>query len=187
MKDRLTKAGWIGHGLRALAEKGPGALKIGSLAAGLNVSRGSFYWHFRDLADFRAQLLDSWRERTTERIIRDIEAQRAEPDRLRALVMAAFAAKPARDDGASLWAAEDAIRAWALTDCGVAAIVASVDDRRVAYISELLIATGVDAGSAPARATFLYWAYLGQAISTGSSQRTLTPLEIAGISDLLCA
>jgi len=186
MKDRLTRADWIGHGLRALAEDGPGALKIGPLATGLDVSRGSFYWHFRDLADFRAQLLEHWRERTTERIIRGIEMQQTEPDRLRALVTAAFAARPEGEDGANLWAAEDAIRAWALVDEGVAALVASVDERRVAYIAQLLIAAGVEADAAPGRAVFLYWAYLGRAIFMGA-RRTLAPPEIAAIGDLLSA
>jgi len=30
------------------------------MATKLKVSRGSFYWHFRDIADFRAQLLRRW-------------------------------------------------------------------------------------------------------------------------------
>src|ERR1700680_636047 len=64
MNDRLTKSDWIEHGLRTLASEGANALKVGPMAAKLKVSRGSFYWHFKDIADFRSQVLRSWRERT---------------------------------------------------------------------------------------------------------------------------
>lgn len=71
--DRLTRQDWIRHGLRTLARSGAQALKVGALAQGLDVSRGSFYWHFRDIADYRQQLLENWRERATEGVIRDID------------------------------------------------------------------------------------------------------------------
>src|SRR6266849_1730029 len=73
MNDRLTKDDWITHGLRTLANDGANALKVGPMAAKLKVSRGSFYWHFRDIADFRAQLLRSWQERSTEQVMRDLD------------------------------------------------------------------------------------------------------------------
>ena len=47
MTDRLTKSDWISHGLATLAKDGANALKVGPMADGLKVSRGSFYWHFR--------------------------------------------------------------------------------------------------------------------------------------------
>ncbi len=184
MNDRLTRTDWLDHGLRTLAGKGPNALKADPLAAGLGVSRGSFYWHFRDIADFRAQVLESWRERTTEQIIRDMEAQQAEPDRLGALMTAAFTPRPAAAKRPDLWAAEDAIRSWAMTDAKIAAVVAAVDERRTAYIAELLTAAGVARETASARAVFLYWAYLGQAVFMGRSA-ALAPAALAGIVDLL--
>ena len=117
MNDRLTKSAWIDHGLRTLASHGPNALKVGPLSTALGVSRGSFYWHFRDIADFRAQLLGSWQERMTDQVIQEIAGQ-AEPDRLKHLLKRAFADKPRLDR---------AIRSWAAEDDDVAAIVASVD------------------------------------------------------------
>ena len=47
------------------------------MATALKVSRGSFYWHFRDIADFRSQILRSWQERTTDQVIRELEAAKA--------------------------------------------------------------------------------------------------------------
>jgi hypothetical protein len=54
------------------------------------------------------------------------------------------------------------MRSWAAEDAGVAAIVASVDSRRVARIARLLADAGVDREHARHRAAFLYWAFLGQ-------------------------
>ncbi|MBI1199781.1 MAG: TetR family transcriptional regulator [Phenylobacterium sp.] len=153
MNDRLTASDWIDHGLRTLAAHGPGALRVGPMATGLNVSRGSFYWHFRDIADFRARLLEAWEARATEAVIRDVEARASEPDRLRDLLARAFTARPRLDA---------AVRAWAAEDAAVATAVTAVDARRIAYIARLLRETGVEACRAQARATFLYWAFLGQ-------------------------
>lgn len=184
MDDRLTKSDWIDHGLKTLATEGANALKVGPMAAKLGVSRGSFYWHFRDIADFRAHLLQAWLERTTEQVIRRIEAEQAEPDRLKPLLLGAFIAKPGLDRATSPWAAEDAIRAWAAEDENVAAMVASVDDRRVTYIARLLVATGVDDRKARSRAAFLYWAYLGQAIVMAPRHSAIAPSDIDDISAL---
>ena len=73
MSDRLTKSDWIRQGLLTLAKHGPGELKVGPMSARLKVSRGSFYWHFEDIADFRAQLLQGWREVSTDRVIQDLD------------------------------------------------------------------------------------------------------------------
>lgn len=107
MDDRLTKSDWIEQGLRTLASDGAGALKVGPMATRLKVSRGSFYWHFRDIADFRSQVLQCWQERATERVIRDLEAAKAQPNRLKRLVRRAFVTKRSLERAIRSWAAED--------------------------------------------------------------------------------
>jgi AcrR family transcriptional regulator len=175
MSDRLTKSDWIEHGLRTLANGGANALKVGPMATKLKVSRGSFYWHFRDIADFRSQVLQSWQERMTDRVIRDLEAAKAEPDRLKHLMRRAFVTKRSLDR---------AIRSWAAEDKDVATIVASVDARRVAYIAKLLVAAGVESRRALPRAAFMYWAYLGQVIVMDPRHSSISALAMDDISDL---
>jgi AcrR family transcriptional regulator len=175
MSDRLTKSDWIRHGLRTLANDGANALKVGPLATKLKVSRGSFYWHFRDIADFRSQLLRSWQERTTDQVIRELEARKAEPDRLKLLM------KRGLDGRRTL---DRAIRSWAAEDKDVAAIVASVDARRVAYIAGLLVAAGVERPRALHRAAFLYWAYLGQSVVMDPRHSSITASAFDDISEL---
>ena len=155
MTDRLTRDDWLTHGMRTLAKDGANALKVGPMAAKLKVSRGSFYWHFRDIGDFRAQLLQSWQERSTDQVIRDLEKRQAEPDRLKQFMKRAFANR--RD-------LDRAVRSWAAEDGAVARVVAAVDASRVAYLAKMLVTAGVDSRQAPGRAAFLYWAYLGQPI-----------------------
>jgi hypothetical protein len=48
-----------------LAEKGHDALKAQTLAAGLGVTRGSFYWHFEDLEAFKRDLIAHWTDLTS--------------------------------------------------------------------------------------------------------------------------
>jgi AcrR family transcriptional regulator len=182
MTERLTKSDWLEHGLSTLAERGANALKVGAMAAELNVSRGSFYWHFADIADFRAQLLRSWQDWATDRIIRLLETEQAEPDRLRTLLSRAFVER--HDPDRSVRSLDRAIRSWAGEDAGVAAAVAAVDDRRVTYIANLLSAGGVEPPKAHDRAAFLYWAYLGQEIVMNPRHASITPAAITDIGDL---
>lgn len=174
MSERLSKSDWIALGLRALADEGSKGLNVGPMAAALNVSRGSFYWHFRDIADFRAQLLQSWQEEATDRVIRDLDARDRQVGRLQGLLRNAFAR------GRKL---DRAIRAWAATDADAADIVADVDRRRIEKIATLLVEAGVAKSAARHRAAFLYWAYLGQAVTMAPGSSSIP----AAALDDICA
>jgi AcrR family transcriptional regulator len=175
MTDRLTKEDWLKRGLKTLATDGAHALKVGPMAEKLKVSRGSFYWHFKNVADFQSQILHAWQERSTDQVIRDLETNRAQPDRLKQLMKRAFAGR--RD-------LERAIRSWAAENAAVARVVAAVDARRVAYIAKMLMAAGVESRRAQPRATFLYWAYLGQPLVMDRRHSTITGSDMDDIGDL---
>lgn len=174
MVHRLTKSAWIKHGLSTLASGGIAEVKVGSMAAALGVSRGSFYWHFADIEAFRTALLDSWQDRTTGSGIRDF-AGRPGPDRLRHLMRRAFDGDRALDR---------AVRYWATQNEAVARLVARNDERRIAHIAELLEAGGVSPRRAEARAIFVYWAYLGRPLVMGGAHGSLTELAIDELTDL---
>jgi AcrR family transcriptional regulator len=172
MTDRLSKSDWINHGLSTLTKEGAQALKVGPMAARLKVSRGSFYWHFRDIGAFRAELLEAWQDRLTDRVIRDLDARQGEPGLFRQLLHSAYGS------GRTL---DRAMRAWAASDRRVASVVAAVDARRVAGIAKLLVDAGVERASARHRAAFLYWAFLGQ-ISV--MEPRLATLPAAALDDI---
>jgi AcrR family transcriptional regulator len=176
MRERLGKADWIRHGLRTLAAEGPGALKVGPMAAGLKVSRGSFYWHFQDIGDFRAQLLRSWEENATDRIIQDLDAEPGGPGRLGRFLVQAFRGRRRLDR---------AMRAWGAEDPEVATVVAGADARRIGRVARLLEEAGVATEAAAHRAAFLYWAYLGQAAVMDARHTAIPAAALAEIADLL--
>src|SRR5262249_53620892 len=69
MTKRLSADAWIDFALATLAREGFAALKADVLARKLNVSRGSFYWHFADIETFHARVIARWRQVATEAII----------------------------------------------------------------------------------------------------------------------
>jgi len=161
--ERLTAQDWIDFAATTLAREGFDALKADVLARKLGVSRGSFYWHFTDLGDFHARLIEHWRQTTTEAIITDIERHGPREQRLDALLRRALGHSAAL---------EIRMRAWADANPVAARAVAEVDRRRRDYLERLLVEAGVAPSVAGARAQLLYWTYLGAALS-----RTRTPAE----------
>jgi AcrR family transcriptional regulator len=147
------------------------------MATALKVSRGSFYWHFRDLEDFLAEIRAAWQDRMTERIIRDLD-EKPGPERLRHLMQRGFVGQRRLDR---------AIRSWAAEDEAVAALVAQVDTRRVSHIAALLVAAGIGDRQAQARATFLYWAYLGQTFVAAPAHATISADALEEIAALFQA
>ena len=90
MGDQLSARDWLDQGLKTLAKNGFTALKADPLAKAMGVSRGSFYWHFADIAAFHAAILKHWREVAAERVIADLEATPEDRDALALLLQRAF-------------------------------------------------------------------------------------------------
>ncbi len=132
------------------------ALKADKLSKSLGVSRGSFYWHFKNLADFHMGVLERWQELTVALPISDVEASPAnDGSRIEALVQLAA--------GDSL-KVERAVRAWAESSDSVKNAVKHVDQMRVAYLQQSLGEMGLSQEKASARAYLIYYAFLGQMI-----------------------
>jgi AcrR family transcriptional regulator len=166
MTNRLTARAWIDFALRMLAHGGVEALKADVLARKLGVSRGSFYWHFSDLAAFHDKVIERWRETTTEAIIADLEHFGTAEERLTALLRRAFG------HSAVL---EVHMRTWAENNAAARRAVSEVDRRRREYIERMLVEAGIASPLAATRAQLLYWSYLGAALSR--SKLAGEPLE----------
>lgn len=50
-------------------------MRVERLAATLHVTKGSFYWHFKDRRSLLEALLETWRTRATNAIIDEVEAK----------------------------------------------------------------------------------------------------------------
>jgi AcrR family transcriptional regulator len=156
MTERLTAQDWIDFALATLARDGFEALKADVLARKLGVSRGSFYWHFRDLGTFHDRVIEHWKHTLTEAIIADLERYRSREERLDALVRRGFG-----HDGVL----EIRMRTWADSNAEAARALKDIDRRRREYIERLLVEAGIPATRAATRAQLLYWTYLGAALS----------------------
>jgi AcrR family transcriptional regulator len=156
MVDQLTAQDWLNQGLKTLAKSGFTALKAEPLAKAMGVSRGSFYWHFADIAAFHAAVLKHWREIAAEQIIAGVEAASKDENPLEVLLRRVFSEK---------LAIENAVRTWASVDPAARAAVLAIDRRRLGYVEGLLTQSGLSVEVARARAQILYWAFLGFALS----------------------
>ena len=156
MSDQLSAKDWVDQGLKALAGRGFTALKAEPLAKALRVSRGSFYWHFADIAAFHAAVLARWHEVAAEQIIENVEAASRDDNPLALLLRRVF--------GERLML-ERAVRTWASVDPAARAAVQAIDRRRLDYVEGLLVQAGRSADTARARAQIFYWAFLGFALS----------------------
>jgi AcrR family transcriptional regulator len=159
-----TKAGasdWIRAGLALLGRAGIEAVRVEPLAAKLGVTKGSFYWHFKDRDALHMAMLAAWRADTTRNVIARVEAESAgKGERLTLLISLAT-----RNTG--LARLEIAIRAWAKTDERAAGAVGEIDRQRMDYVASLLRDLGIEPRTARLRAKILYLALIGGFFTEG--------------------
>lgn len=152
---------WIQAGYAILAEEGIKALKIDRLCGRLGVTKGSFYWHFADMASYRSALVEAWGQlRDEDR--RDFGAPSDSPPRERlSQMMTSFI-------NARQWTLERAMREWARTDESVAASVRAADLRVLEAVRQAFVDYGFDAEEAALRANATFAAGIGFLHLSGS-------------------
>lgn len=177
--SRLSQHDWIAAGFRALTSKGPQALKAEPLARDLNTTKGSFYWHFKDVPAFQAAMIAFWEEKATRDIITLLDALPSPAIKLRRLSEAAT--EPQRDYGGI--GAEPALRAWAKGDANVAQAVRRVDGIRLAHLSGIFAQMELTNPDLP---RLFYAGLIGlQEIADGDDTSSAAPL--ATLTDLIIA
>jgi AcrR family transcriptional regulator len=152
-RSPLTPADWTDAAMALLVDHGVDAVRVDVLARELGVTRGSFYWHFKDRDDLLRALLNAWRDAATEQIIRRFDHAHADPRALvRELISLPFRGERAQR-AASI---ELAIRGWARRDEMARRAVDEVDERRISYHAQVFSALGFSIAEARARAFVLY-------------------------------
>ena len=153
---RLSRQAWIAAGMAALREGGGQAVRIEALARRLAVSKGSFYWHFRDHAALTAAMLDVWERQSTDQVIEtgSGECEDAPARLLRVLFIVAEI-----DDRL-----DQAVRGWASADADIAGRVQAVDRRRIGFLQVLFLEMGFDDAVARARARLVYTSMIGEQV-----------------------
>ena len=157
-RTRLDREAWLAEALDMLRDGGVDQVRVEPLAARLGVTKGSFYWHFRDRADLLASLPAFWAERQTGPVLATGEATEGGP----VAKMRAIAEFLAREDPDRY---DNAMRAWALFDDSVAAAVDTIDTERLDYATSLFEAAGLAAEEAAFRARLWYFYDVGAQIT----------------------
>jgi len=181
-KDALTPPDWIKAGFRALSLGGPQAINVEAIARDLAVSKGSFYWHFKDITAYRAAMLAHWVQVATDDIIAQIQDEASPPrQQLETLAHIATGSR-AEPYGGRL--AEAAIRDWARLDKNAAAALRAVDAKRLGFLKALFGACGFNPAQSAAHANLFYATLIGLEQlprQTGPSRRN----TLIGLVDLL--
>lgn len=152
--SNLTRQDWIDQGLKTLAETGVETVRVEPLARLMGVTKGSFYWHFKNREDLLEAVLQEWVKRQTNSIIERVEAAGGDAT-AKLLYLFELAVQ---DDGR----VENAIRAWATNDFRITAVLAKVDQRRLDYTKTLFLQVGFAPFEAMVRARMVYYALVGE-------------------------
>ena len=129
---RLSPEKWINAGFEALTAAGPQALAAEPLARQLGTTKGSFYWHFKDVPAYHAALLRHWHTQALADVVSRLTDQGAADMRLRSF-----------GHGILNTPSEAALRLWAQSNAAVAASLAEVDTERATYLNNLLRQVGL--------------------------------------------
>jgi AcrR family transcriptional regulator len=146
---------WIRAAAGRLVRDGIGAVAIEALARDLGVTKGSFYWHFRDRPALLEALLVDWGRRSTEPLLERLRRAADAP----AARLGKLAATVAGEGSGAL---DPSIRAWALHDRLAAEILRRVDEARLAFIAGEFRALGFAPQAACTRARLFYLHLLGE-------------------------
>lgn len=164
-QSRLDRNAWLRGALDMLRERGIDEVKIEPLAVRLGVTKGSFYWHFKDRGELLAILPQFWADNQTGPVLALGETVAGGPkEKLFAVAEFLNREDPDRYD--------NSMRAWAQFDKTVAAAVDDIDRRRLAFAAGIFESAGLATDEAAVRARLFYFFDVGGQI-TGEAEVSL--------------
>jgi AcrR family transcriptional regulator len=176
VEDQPTplEADWIANARAMLIEGGVAAVQINSLAQRLNVTRGGFYWRFRNRQDLLDHLIADWRNSNTRAFLLALERAGTPQERYRRMVRMFI---EERDFDPAL---DAAIRHWGGIDPKVAEQVRASDEDRIATLRRVFLDAGQNDEEAMIRARIVYFHQVGYYAlgirETRERRRMLAPL-----------
>jgi AcrR family transcriptional regulator len=151
-----------------LIAKGVERVRVDGLARTLEITRGSFYWHFPSRRALLDALLEDWRVRNTAPFLAAArDGARSGEEKFHALVDIWL------DESEYDPAYDAAIREWARTSARVANLVRKVDRRRIDLLATICRELGYERQEAEIRARITYFHQVGYyALGLRESDRT---------------
>lgn len=152
-KPRLTSQQWAEAALTAIEEGGVAAVSVEPIAQRLGVTKGSFYWHFKNRDALLQAALELWEQRSTDAIIAEVTPSGGPRD-----VLLALARRGLREPQHGRI---EVVLASAAHDPRVQPMLAKVMRRRREFVANLLEQAGHSSADAADRSLLTYATFLG--------------------------
>ncbi len=166
-RNQLQRFDWLRTALDIFVAEGIDAVRITRLAADLGVTRGSFYWHFRNREDLINSLVSYWKDKNTAAITASMAQATSLADGI-------FRFFETCIDAALFDPRLDlALREWARRSASIHALVASEDQARIDALCAFYERFDYPMPQALIRARVLYYSQIGfYALGTSESLKT---------------
>lgn len=160
-KLQLTRDDWLDAAAGEVASGGFGSLRVMTLAKRLGVTRGSFYWHFRDHEDLVTSFLNRWRDRRFVEL-EYLRSRGSDPEQELHQVLRLLLTDASRN--VRRLQVELAVRDFARRNDYAAALVEEVDQARVEQNMRLFRNLGGDDREVEDLAMLMYVATVGSQV-----------------------
>lgn len=172
---RRSRDDWLQAAANAVRRDGFAAIQVTALARGLGVTKGSFYWHFRDREDLVEELLKLW-ESETEILIQTARAAPTPVERLIGFFLGI--------DASPNYPPDIAVFEFARSKPALSPRIIQTETKRIVFFAEQFEALGLPDAEAALAAETIYCTSLGWlefARRSGRSVEHLAVLAIAAI------
>lgn len=151
----LSTNDWIEVAKQVLIKDGIGGVKVDRLARIAGVTRGGFYYRFKNLQGLLDALLEHWRTTNHQPVIDALTIPGTPADRFQSLVRLWLSERDFDPDY------DTAIRAWSRVSPTVASAVHRIDDIRIDTLKQLFLDAGYEEDEAFVRARISYFHQVG--------------------------
>ncbi len=159
MNIKIKREAWIHEAFSALADAGVEGIKVESLAKRLKVTKGGFYWHFKNRNELLDELLQHWQQGRVDTISQQVDSDKPATEILSYLLDIYTDQTNPRGKAIEL-----AVRDWARNSEQVGTIVKAVDKVRLEAVAGLFLRLGLNSGEAFSRAYLFYSYVFGQSL-----------------------
>ncbi|UPK47071.1 TetR/AcrR family transcriptional regulator [Paenibacillus pabuli] len=150
----VTEEQWVQQGIERFEQGGAEQLVIEKMAVSLGCSKSSFYWYFSSRDSFIQQIVETWRELTTQQVIADSNVHATADERIVKVLTRMFGTTQRGDFLFYL-------RKLSLKDDAYRVVLNEVEQLRMEFMQQLLIQKGMQPERAFQKSWMLYHYYLG--------------------------
>lgn len=166
---KIAKEEWLTSGLKIIENEGVSKITIDNLCNMLNITKGAFYHHFKNIDGYIDALMSFWIKESTLAFIEKVEKIDNAKEKLYELSkMSAF----------SKYKCESRIRGWSYTNDIVRQYVQQVDKLRLNYLKQINSESGYNDENSQKTAIIQYALLIGlQHIGTEISAYDFNELQ----------